>query len=470
MFFSIAGLILLACFYGVYFGKMLRQRKAGIRTDQLGADKTGKEKTIERGVRIASAAVVAAELISLLRHTASFSLPLRIAGLVLSLIGTVLFIAAVVTMKDNWRAGVPANEHTSLVTTGIYRLSRNPAFLGFDLVYLGFFLMFANLPLGLISLSAILLFHLQIVEVEEKYLRKTFGREYADYCREVCRYLGSTTLKKSDLAAMALLTACGAAGLMSWNTGGHLSVVNQYGQNVTLWGTGIYARDSVIKAAGFIGSDLIVLLVLLPLFLHTLRQNRKNPSPVHRLKLTALYSASLYYAASMAFGATYNRLMLGYTALLGLSFFRLLLLSRGLTFTAMKAGNGLKLFIALLSGALCLAWLPDILTSWLNNAPLALQEVYTTETTYVLDIGIICPMGLLGLALLQRKDPAGAVMISALLTICLMAGLMVISQSVFQHYAGIVIPFPQLATKVLIFVVLSAFSLVLQKQWYAGLQ
>ena len=40
-------------------------------------------------------------------------------------------------MKDSWRAGVSYEEKTDLITSGIYQISCNPAFLGFDLVYVG---------------------------------------------------------------------------------------------------------------------------------------------------------------------------------------------------------------------------------------------------------------------------------------------------------------------------------------------
>ena len=41
MTFQISALIILAAFYGCYFGKMLLQRRRGIQTDQIGKGKTG---------------------------------------------------------------------------------------------------------------------------------------------------------------------------------------------------------------------------------------------------------------------------------------------------------------------------------------------------------------------------------------------------------------------------------------------
>ena len=64
-------------------------------------------------------------------------------------------------MRDSWRAGVLPTDKTELVTRGVYQISRNPAFLGFDLVYLGVALMFANWLLWLVSCFAAVMFHLQ---------------------------------------------------------------------------------------------------------------------------------------------------------------------------------------------------------------------------------------------------------------------------------------------------------------------
>ena len=36
----------------------------------------------------------------------------------------------------------------------------------------------------------VVMFHLQIVKVEEAFLIKTFGEEYLEYRKKVCRYIG----------------------------------------------------------------------------------------------------------------------------------------------------------------------------------------------------------------------------------------------------------------------------------------
>ena len=125
---SIASII---AFYGCYFMKMFHQKKQGIQTDQIGKNKVGFVKT-----------------------------------------------------------GVSKTDKTELVTNGIYQISRNPAFLGFDLLYIGTLLMFFNWILCFLTVFAVIMYHLQIVNVEEDFLFATFGNEYLQYKKKVCRYIG----------------------------------------------------------------------------------------------------------------------------------------------------------------------------------------------------------------------------------------------------------------------------------------
>ena len=188
--YQVLALALLAVFYGCYFGKMLRQKRQGIRTDQIGRGKTGFVRRVEITMKIATILTPVAELVSIFCNASAFPAWVRMIGAAIAALGTAAFIASVVTMRDSWRAGVSPTDKTELVTRGVYQISRNPAFLGFDLVYLGVALMFANWPLWLVSCFAAAMFHLQIVNVEEDFLIESFGEQYLDYRRHVNRYFG----------------------------------------------------------------------------------------------------------------------------------------------------------------------------------------------------------------------------------------------------------------------------------------
>lgn len=190
MAFQVMALIILAVFYGCYMIKMLSQRKKGIQTDQMGKEKEGIAKYIEIVMKAATYLVPAAELAAICLNDVRFPVWVRILGLVIAGIGLGVFIMAVLTMRDSWRAGVSKTDKTELVTTGIFRISRNPAFLGFDLVYIGILLMFFQWWLLVLSAFAGLMFHLQIVNNEEDFLIETFGKDYLEYKKKVNRYFG----------------------------------------------------------------------------------------------------------------------------------------------------------------------------------------------------------------------------------------------------------------------------------------
>ena len=190
MIIKIVMLALMAMFYICYFAKMISQRKQGINTDQLGKGKVGFVKFIEITLKISTYALPMIQLVSIFGYVGTAHISFRVTGIVITAIGVVAFITSVVQMKDNWRAGVQKEEKTSLVTTGIYSVSRNPAFLGFDLMYIGILFSFFNWYLCFATGFALVFFHLQIVNVEEDFLVEAFGEEYVQYKKRVCRYIG----------------------------------------------------------------------------------------------------------------------------------------------------------------------------------------------------------------------------------------------------------------------------------------
>ncbi len=188
--YQISGIVIVFLFYFAYLIKMMLQKKQGIQTNQLGKGENKSKETIkvENFLRVSSFIIVPIEIISIILNT-RYLLSENVAkvSLVIGVIGVVVFITAMITMGNSWRAGVPQEDETKIITKGIYKISRNPAFLGFDLVYIGILLAFPNIILLIATTFAITMLHLQILQ-EEKYLIKVFGEQYEDYRKKTGRY------------------------------------------------------------------------------------------------------------------------------------------------------------------------------------------------------------------------------------------------------------------------------------------
>lgn len=275
-----------------------------------------------------------------------------------------------------------------------------------------------------------------------------------------------TVLTYLNIITILLLFAVTICGICSFDTTHTYEIINQYGNNVKIWGAGIYAYDSYFKAPIFIGSDFTILVFIIPLASITFWKMRKEQSIEHCIRSFGVLSLLLYYSASLAFGVTYNKLHLLYIALFGVCFF-----SVGVLFTKLYTisshqekecvysfTKGMKVFLLTAGIALFAAWLPDIAASIINGTSLKLIEVYTTEITYVLDMGIISPLMIITYCLLKRKSFIGYVFLQMILQVCIGVGIMLPIQTLFQLLAGITIPLPALITKVLTFVTLAAFA------------
>ena len=187
--YRLLALFVLAVFYGIYLVKQWRQKRRGIQTMQIGHGKDPQTHTVETLMGIATVGIIPAQLLSIAFGWSHLPANARFTGFCIGMVGDLIFLISVLCMKDNWRAGIPDRDRTELVTDGIYAFSRNPAFLGFDLQYIGVLLMFCNLLTALFTVFAVSMLHLQILQ-EERYLTATFGAEYLKYRHQVLRYLG----------------------------------------------------------------------------------------------------------------------------------------------------------------------------------------------------------------------------------------------------------------------------------------
>ena len=113
---------------------------------------------------------------------------LTIIGSVLITLGLIMSTVASITLKKSWRIGIDENEKTELITDGIYKISRNPYFLSYDLVLIGMIFCLLSPFLILAVLITIVLFHLMILK-EENYLEKQHQDNYRPYKKEGRRYI-----------------------------------------------------------------------------------------------------------------------------------------------------------------------------------------------------------------------------------------------------------------------------------------
>lgn len=275
-----------------------------------------------------------------------------------------------------------------------------------------------------------------------------------------------TIYKVLNILIILLLLIITIISICSFNTSHSYEFVNQYGDSIQMWGAGIYAHDSYFKAPIFIGSDVTILLFVVPLSIVTFLRVWKEQSVENYICSFGIASLLLYYSASLAFGVTYNSLHLVYITLFGVCLFSVCMLIAKLHTIGIKQEKvcnyhftkGMKVFLIVAGISLFVAWLPDIIMSITSGTSLELIEVYTTEITYVLDMGIISPLMFITYYLIRHEDFIGYVLLRMIFKVCMCIGIMLPIQTIFQLLAGISIPIPALITKMFIFVIMALFA------------
>lgn len=111
----------------------------------------------------------------------------KIIGMTLWVAGFLFLFTGKFSLGKSFRIGV-ANEKTDFIAGGIYRISRNPMYLGLYLTFLGCMVYSLNIIYIVISLLVIAVHHM-ITLAEEKELTAIYGDPYCFYCKQVRRYL-----------------------------------------------------------------------------------------------------------------------------------------------------------------------------------------------------------------------------------------------------------------------------------------
>jgi len=112
----------------------------------------------------------------------------RVIGVVLSLGGAILLVAAQLDLGAAWRIGIQEGARPGLVTAGVYRFCRNPIFSAMLVMLTGYTLLLpTRLSLALL-VSAFAGMRAQVL-TEEAYLSRAYGDAYREYAGRVGRFV-----------------------------------------------------------------------------------------------------------------------------------------------------------------------------------------------------------------------------------------------------------------------------------------
>jgi protein-S-isoprenylcysteine O-methyltransferase Ste14 len=119
-------------------------------------------------------------------------------GALFSILAIILMFLGFLSMGNSFRMGIPdtiEGQSPKLVTSGIFRYTRNPGFLGLDLAVCGTFLLAPGIITLILMILTWIIFHLQIMD-EEKFLLKIHGEKYIEYRQLTGRYFPKTSVFK----------------------------------------------------------------------------------------------------------------------------------------------------------------------------------------------------------------------------------------------------------------------------------
>jgi protein-S-isoprenylcysteine O-methyltransferase Ste14 len=116
-----------------------------------------------------------------------------IAGIIIYLLCAINFLLKGLGTPNIWFARglkfIMGEEPTKMVSSGLYKYSRNPMYLGVLTTVLGEMLFYQRAILLHYLFFLFILFHLVVIMIEEPHLKKKFGKDYEQYKKQTRRWL-----------------------------------------------------------------------------------------------------------------------------------------------------------------------------------------------------------------------------------------------------------------------------------------
>ena len=110
-------------------------------------------------------------------------------GLIFVAIGFALAIGAARRLSLSGTSVIPGEPATKLVSERVYRVTRNPMYIGFIILYFGLCIALTSVWMLLLLIPTVLILHRCVVLREEVYLERKFGDDYRRYMERVPRWL-----------------------------------------------------------------------------------------------------------------------------------------------------------------------------------------------------------------------------------------------------------------------------------------
>ncbi|WP_449043289.1 methyltransferase family protein [Paracoccus versutus] len=183
---ALAAWLILICYLALFFWGSAEARRATGQPVWLFAHARGRDRLAAIGFRLGFLLALVGPVVA-----SSTALPtgLQVAGVALAALGMAVAFGAQMAMGASWRVGLRAGEEGPLVTTGPFRISRNPTFLGQFLLLAGVMLASPSVP----TLAGLALFAASAsvqIRSEERLLRARHGGAYDRWARQVPRWIG----------------------------------------------------------------------------------------------------------------------------------------------------------------------------------------------------------------------------------------------------------------------------------------
>ena len=115
--------------------------------------------------------------------------PWNVLGIVPLACGIALNLAADKAFREVGTTVKPFEESTALLMSGVFRISRNPMYLGYELILIGIAIMLRSLAPYVVIPVFVVLMNWVFIRVEEQMLEEKFGLAWSEYGRKVRRWI-----------------------------------------------------------------------------------------------------------------------------------------------------------------------------------------------------------------------------------------------------------------------------------------